>query len=89
MSITTTESNKAGPLAHDSSALTGSALSVEVWECRNCGKIAPCRVEITYEPTPYPKVEAQSRFRNRPCLCGEKYDTDWKRMPNCDYATGK
>lgn len=60
-----------------------SALRVEAWECRRCGKTAPCRVEITYEPTPYPHVEKQDRFRNRECLAAEPgLIPEWKRMPN-------
>lgn len=69
-------------------AADGSALRVEAWECRRCGKAAPCRIEITYDPTPYPHVEKQSRFRNRQCLAAEPgLIPEWKRMPNralCD-----
>lgn len=61
-----------------------TGLSVEVWECRACGKDAPCRVEITHQPTKYPHVEAQPRFttRNRGCLCDERLDPAWARLPN-------
>jgi hypothetical protein len=61
-----------------------TGFSVEVWECRACGKEAPCRVEITHQPTKYPHVEAQPRFttRNRGCLCDERLNPAWARLSN-------
>ena len=59
-------------------------LSVEAWECRACGHDAPCRVEITHQPTKYPHVESQPRFtkRNRGCICDESLTPAWNRLPN-------
>jgi hypothetical protein len=61
-----------------------AALRVEIWECRACGKDAPCRVEITHQPTKYPHIEVQPRFttRNRGCICDERLDPAWVRLPN-------
>ena len=50
------------------------------WECIVCGKDAPCRVEIVYETTQYPHVEAQSRFRDHACLCGERFLAEWHKL---------
>jgi len=52
----------------------------EKWECIACGKDSPCRVEIVYEPTPYPHVEEKSRFRDHACLCGERLLAEWNKL---------
>ena len=62
---------------------TESALRHEIWECRACGTHAPCRVDITYTPTPHAHVEAKSRFVRRVCICAEPKCTDWNKVvPN-------
>jgi len=84
ISSTTSESeNRSGSGAALCPA-DGSDLQSEVWECRVCGKDAPCRVEITHQPTKYPHVESQPRFttRNRGCLCEERLDPAWFRLSN-------
>ena len=43
----------------------------ERWICEQCGENAPCIVEIQYEPTVYPHVEEEPRFRSQSCLCNE------------------
>ena len=62
----------------------GEQLSVEKWECRACGHDAPCRVEITHQPTKYPDIESQPRFttRNRGCICDNSLTPDWIRLPD-------
>jgi hypothetical protein len=55
----------------------------EVWECEACGKGAPCRASITYQPTPYPHVESCERFAKKPCLCGiTGTSPEWKKLGN-------
>lgn len=68
-----------------------SALRVEIWECRACGNDAPCRVEITHQPTKYPHVESQPRFttRNRGCICDERLDPAWIRLPNAELSDSR
>lgn len=67
---------------------TGSAYRCEAWECRVCGSETPCRIEITYEPTPFPHVEREDRLRSRRCICDEPgVITAWQRMPNSDSPT--
>jgi hypothetical protein len=55
-------------------------LLVEKWFCHACcTPVAPCRIQITYEPTPFPHVEEKSRFVNRPCLADESRFPEWKK----------
>jgi len=83
----TTETTQARPPEYG--AATGSESAVERWECNYCGKGAPCIVEIHFTRTPYPHVEAQSRFRKRGCVCGESHVTDWKQIPNNSITGGE
>jgi hypothetical protein len=65
-----------------------SALQVEVWECRACDDRAPCRVEITFSDAKLPQhLKGNQRFRRMDCLCNERPDPLWVRMPNKEIKT--
>ena len=66
---------------NESDQPNGSALQVEVWECHDCR--APCRVEITFSDSKLPQhLKGNQRFRRMDCLCNERPDPLWVRMPN-------
>ena len=59
-------------------------ISAERWECRFCGKAAPCVVEIHFRRTEYPHVEEQPRLRRLGCLCEESRVADWVKIHPCN-----